>query len=193
MDEFLKEYLHRGFGQMNKSEIEAWIFHALMKQTHYSGMTDFLLSSELRVSEAKIKNLRYNDALLFKDRVELFEDMRKMILNAQFRYDGKKIMFSLPNKMAQQLLREELYKKGHIYDTSFVSDNVVLFPEDLEDIIDIVYDDKDKNTLMTKLHTTKTAPFSVKLKETLDKIYKPANKIVTFSIEVLKLISLLNN
>lgn len=49
---FIDEYVNRGFGSMNKNDLEVWIFDYLL-QGRLTGMSNYEISVELRIPESK--------------------------------------------------------------------------------------------------------------------------------------------
>ena len=64
-DEFLKEYLSRGFGNMPKRDIDVLIFHLFEKNGVFVGKTNFEIARILRTTPNKIKSLKYESVLRF--------------------------------------------------------------------------------------------------------------------------------
>lgn len=190
MKDFIRNYLARGFGKMSKSEIEAEIFHRMMELSCYATLSDFELSMTMKVSEAKIKNLKYNDALMYKEKKEIEKSLRESLLKATFRFDGKRIVFSLPNRIEQQMLKEKLATYNRVYDTSFVSDNVVLYLADLIFIINIIYTENEKTELLAKLKVKDDDGLFDKIIKKISNIFDTAKKTVDFSIKVSELVKI---
>ena len=190
MKDFICNYLARGFGKMSKSEIEAEIFHRMMELSCYAMLSDFELSMTMKVSEAKIKNLKYNDALMYKEKKDIETSLRESLLKATFRFDGKRIVFSLPNRIEQQMLKEKLATYNRVYDTSFVSDNVVLYLADLIFIINIIYKRNEKTELLAKLKVKDDDGLFDKITKKISKLFDTAKKTVDFSIKVSELVKI---
>ena len=56
MQDFIDNYLKRGFGSMNKNDFEVMIMHELL-QGKLKGKSNYEISRELRVPESKVKRL----------------------------------------------------------------------------------------------------------------------------------------
>ena len=134
MEETLKnvidQYLARGFGTMNKNDFEVWIFHYLM-QHQLQGKSNYDISVALKVPEQKVKRLRYESELKYPTTNDT--DRRQMLFeaisHAKFRQvkgkDGQ-IMFALNDKMLRSYLENQLINDGRFYDSSFMSNIIVL-------------------------------------------------------------------
>jgi len=67
---FLKEYMSRGFATLSKREIDVLMMHILMKYSDISDESNFELSLKLKLSESKIKNLKYEARLKYDNNDE---------------------------------------------------------------------------------------------------------------------------
>ncbi len=153
-DELIDLYLSRGFGTMNKNDFEVWIFNHLMKDK-YSGKSDYEISIALRIPESKVKRLRYEAELKYsnaKDE-ERKKQLAEKIRKAHFvdTKDGQ-IKFSVDDRVLRSYLQNVLSKDGRFYDSSFVSNIIVLSVSDflyllqqlyLENWLDVVMKAKD--------------------------------------------------
>lgn len=136
MEEALKEvidqYLNRGFGTMNKNDFEVWIFHYLM-QHQLQGKTNYEISVALKIPEQRVKRLRYESELKYPSTTD--EDRRLMLIEAISRAkyrqvkDGQ-IVFALNDKMLRSYLENQLINDGRFYDSSFMSNIIVLSVSD---------------------------------------------------------------
>jgi hypothetical protein len=52
---FLSDYLSRGFGSMNKNDLEVWVFNQLLQDPNKQNYSDYDFSIELRIPQTKVK------------------------------------------------------------------------------------------------------------------------------------------
>ncbi len=62
---FLEKYLSLGFGILSKKETESLIFSIIEKSASLKGKRNYDLANELKITEAKLKNLRLDAAMRF--------------------------------------------------------------------------------------------------------------------------------
>lgn len=127
--EFLLNYIGKGFGLMNKSEVEVLLYHLLVKHQLLSGKC-FNDSLELEVSEAKVRKLLYESQLKYGehdiDRRELDFRTRvaKCLQHAYFDKDNKHIKFAVEDQYLRTYLYAKLRDNAMHADTSFNRDIV---------------------------------------------------------------------
>lgn len=125
-DTFLDEYLKRGFGSMNKTDLETLIFYALRKAKEGSELrSNYEWSLQLRVPEAKVKKWNYEADLRYIDvdpqslKVEFF----KLLANRdKFVMDERRVQFAVENRCLREMLAADLKKLGYFADGSFNSE-----------------------------------------------------------------------
>lgn len=64
--EFVAKYLTGGFGTMTKSEMDILIFHLISESKDIKDKSNYEVSNKLLIPEAKVKSLRLNAALKYK-------------------------------------------------------------------------------------------------------------------------------
>ena len=136
-DWLLKTCFER-FNSISKSDYDVAFFHVLMKNG-YGDKSDFELSRLLKLTETKIKNLRYKCNLEYP-MDESYEEQLKVILNkAAYKVDGNKIQFSIKDKMLRSYANNLLEEDGNFTDSSFNSSIVSLTPLDMVDLLKKLY------------------------------------------------------
>lgn len=132
-DWLLKTCFER-FNSISKSDYDVAFFHVLM-ENGYGDKSDFELSCLLKLTETKIKNLRYKCDLEYP-MDENYEAQLKAILNkAAYKVDGNKIQFSIKDKMLRSYANNLLEEDGNFTDSSFNSSIVSLTPMDMADLM----------------------------------------------------------
>ncbi|MFN3881515.1 MAG: hypothetical protein ACK4L8_08825 [Nitrincola lacisaponensis] len=128
LDEFLPKYLASGFGSMPKSEIDLLIFHLLTHTSEYRGKTNYELAGLLKVPESRIKTLRLNSALKYKDinsKAILSEVVLRFTKSEQFAvFDSGKVELSLEDPIEKREL--ENFLKVHGYHAEYTLNSEVL-------------------------------------------------------------------
>lgn len=146
--DFIEEYLKKGFGSMNKNDIEVLVFHLLLQEEKkeqrigLKGMTDFAISVALQIPESKVKRLRYEAELKYPN-----DDKKKALLDllstAQYKKENGKIIFVVTNKMLRLYIADLLFQGNNFFDTSFNSNIVSLYIEDFIILLKKVYNEND--------------------------------------------------
>ena len=137
---------------MNKNDFEVFIFSRLLLN-RYSGMSDYQISTELRIPISKVKRLRYEADLKYhasKDYKALFVEAMKGA-----RYDSEKpiIVFSIENISLRHYLRNLLMQRGNFYDSSFNSDIVKVSENDFLCLLeDICLNEDDKKDIKSTIN-----------------------------------------
>lgn len=126
-------YCKQHFGRLNKKDYEIIVFHFLLND-ELKGKSDFEISRQLRITESKVKQLRYEESLLFQLKDEEYQQMLiNLLSNSDFKFtDGKsKIQFCINDKMLRLYLHNKLNEIGSFADSSFNSNIVTITPKDL--------------------------------------------------------------
>ena len=127
-------YCRQHFGRLNKKDYEIIVFHLLMLRKDLKGKSDFEISRQLRITESKVKQFRYEESLLFQLKDDDYQQrMVDLLKNASFKFtDGKsKIQFCITDKMLRHYLHDKLNEIGSFADSSFNSNIVTVTPKDL--------------------------------------------------------------
>ncbi len=131
------------FGTMQKTEYESALFHVLMLNG-YGDKTDFELSRMLKISETRVRNLRYKCSLEYPIDEDYNEQLRKILMDATYKWDGNKIQFCIPDKMLRLYTNNLLVEKNSFSDSSFNSSIVLVSSMDLMEILKTLYDTDKK-------------------------------------------------
>lgn len=137
--EFINYYLERGFGTMNKNDVEVYVFNELTKDPKYVGFTDYQFSRELRIPQAKVKRLRYEADLVYGGRNnasyrKLFMDVLVKAVPKQGNHN--RIQFVMEDKGLYMYIDNELKKGGRFSDRSFNSEVMEISIDDLAYVLD---------------------------------------------------------
>ena len=122
------------FGTMQKTEYESALFHVLMLNG-YGDKTDFELSCLLKISETRVRNLRYKCSLEYPVDEDYDKQLRKILTEATYKWDGNRIQFCIPDKMLRLYTNNLLEAEGNFADSSFNSSIVSLTPMDMVDLM----------------------------------------------------------
>lgn len=154
MKKFIKNYIHDGFGKMNKNDFEVAIFNEIMKWDEYKDLSDFKLSTSLRIPESKVKRLRYEANLKYQEDdsfylIKFLEILSKSNVNN----DVEDIKLIVTDRSLRQYIKNAMYDKNLIIDTSFNTDIIITNIKDLEIIVKHLYD-KDIQKKILKQYKT---------------------------------------
>ena len=152
--EFINYYLERGFGTMNKNDVEVYVFNELTKDPKYVGFTDYQFSRELRIPQAKVKRLRYEADLVYGGRNnasyrKLFMDVLVKAVPKQGNHN--RIQFVMEDKGLYMYIDNELKKGGRFSDRSFNSEVMEISIDDLAYVLDAcLFPAEEKEVIITQ-------------------------------------------
>lgn len=127
------DYCTQHFGRLNKKDYELAVFHLLL-QNELKDCSDFAISRRLKITEAKVKQLRYEMNLVIeKDDSAYREELMQLMSTASYKFadGGKKIQFCVNDKMLRLFLNDQLNQIGSFADSSFNSNIVSVTAKDL--------------------------------------------------------------
>lgn len=150
--EFIKDYLDRGFGSMNKNDFEVCIFHWLLNyDDNCKGKSDFVISQYLKIPVSKIKRLRYEASLKYEDKCDYRQELLDAIKNAKLQEGVSewKISLSIKDKILREYLSDILEKDGRFFDGSFNSNIVTLSSGSFVYVLEqVVLNDEEKKKII---------------------------------------------
>lgn len=132
IEEIIQSYLERGFGSMNKNDFEVWIFNEWRKLQD-KNLSDYAISKKLKISETKVKRLRYEADLKYSsdnDDDKLQEHFFELLKNAKYKKENSKIQFAIKDKLLRGYISDCLEKDGRFMDSSFNSNIVSIYISD---------------------------------------------------------------
>ena len=128
--EVIEQYLNRGFGSMNKNDFEVWIFNEWRK-SQSKDLSDYQISKELKISEAKIKRLKYEADLKYSfNEVELLDKFFCLVEKAKYKKEGEKLIFVISDKLLRQYITSVLEDDGRFLESSLTSSTVSIYIDD---------------------------------------------------------------
>jgi hypothetical protein len=145
---FLKIYLQNGFGRMSKTELDILIFH-LLSATSLSSYSNYELSRILKVSETKVKSLKYEASLRYgnNDDDSLKREFRSIIDKNNFKVIGDKIVICIEDKLLRNYIDYSLKSIGLFSDSSFNRELMTIHSDMFLDLLKSLYGDKVYNQL----------------------------------------------
>lgn len=127
------EYCTQHFGRLNKKDYELAVFHLLL-QNELKDCSDFAISRKLKITEAKVKQLRYEVNLVIEKNDSVYrEELMQLMSTASYKFadSDKKIQFCVNDKMLRLFLNDQLNQIGSFADSSFNSNIVSVTAKDL--------------------------------------------------------------
>ena len=127
------EYCTQHFGRLNKKDYQLAVFHLLL-QNELKDCSDFAISRRLKITEAKVKQLRYEVNLMIEKNDSAYsEESMQLMSTASYKFadGGKKIQFCVNDKMLRLFLNDQLNQIGSFADSSFNSNIVSVTAKDL--------------------------------------------------------------
>ena len=128
VDKFMEKYLNNGFGSMSKRDIDVLVMYLLIKYTKLKHENNFDLSMKLKLTESKVKNLKYEANLKYSKKLEegIKEDFLFLLNNAKLQVIGKETWISIvvEDIFLRNAIKAEVKKNGSFTDSSFNSEIV---------------------------------------------------------------------
>ena len=131
LEGFFSVYFEKGFGVMNKTDIETLLYHVLKERNLLNGKC-FDDSLALQISEAKARKLNYDSKVkyLYRNQEEvdvyLKKEVGRYLKKARFSSNGKEIIFAIEDKYLRVALNAKMRAEGDFSDSSFNKDIVSL-------------------------------------------------------------------
>lgn len=161
LTEILDVYLDKGFGVMNKTEIETLLFHVLRKNKLLTGKC-FDDSFTLQITEAKARKLIYESQIKYgeRDKNALLRHLRvsvgECLTRAYFSNNNKTIKFAIEDKYLRIALNAYLREHDYFADTSFNTDIISIDENAFAKIIPILVPNYQNDEVMAKLKEVAT-------------------------------------
>lgn len=137
VEEFIRAYIQRGFGSMNKNDFEVWIFSQLM-QGGLKGKSNYDISLELRLPESKVRRLAYEAQLKYPSGVSYKDLLSESLKKVKLSKDSNHLCFPIENISLRNYLSNVLKNNGSYIDSSFNSEIVKINIEDFAIILEVV-------------------------------------------------------
>ena len=156
LEDFMGIYLGKGFGLMNKTEIETLMYNVFKNHNLLTGKC-YQDSFDLKITEAKARKLIYESQVKygFDDRnmmdKHLRETVGKALENAYFAKNNSEIRFAIEDKYTRVALYAKLRANNYFADTSFNKDIVSLNEEAFTELVTLLVPNVDKETVLQKL------------------------------------------
>ena len=154
--DFMDVYLGKGFGMMNKTDIETLMFHVFKKHGLLSGKC-FDDSLKLQITEAKARKLLYEGEIKYetrnKDELLLYlrTKIGECLQNAYFSKNRKEIRFAIEDKYLRVALNAKLRENNYFADTSFNKDIVSLDEKAFQEMVLLLVPNVQKDEVLNRL------------------------------------------
>lgn len=152
LDDFLKQYIQRGWGSMSKRDFEVWIFHLFMENPTYEDKTAYDLALEFKIPESRVRNLQYEAQLKYglnsKNVEQYMKDQLLETLKKVKYKKSEKLQFVVTDKLLRQYISDVLSKVGRFFDTSFNSNIVSISIDDFVALITDLYGEEKMKELV---------------------------------------------
>ena len=156
LEEIMGVYFDKGFGIMNKTEIETLIYFVLKKHGLLTGKC-FDDSQKLQITEAKARKLIYESQVKYekRDRDALDAYLRKYIgdclVHATLVKNNKEISFAIEDKYIRIALNAKLRENHYFADTSFNKDIISLNEATFQRMVAILVPNYQREVVLEKL------------------------------------------
>lgn len=157
LDDFMEVYMDKGFGVMNKTEIETLMYHVFRKHDLLTGKC-FDDSFKLQIPEAKARKLIYESQVKYAGRNEddltayLRTSVGKCLTHAFLSKNGKEIRFAIEDRYLRVALNAKLRANHYFADTSFNKDIISLDENAFREMILILVPTFQKDKVLANLN-----------------------------------------
>lgn len=157
LDDFMEVYMDKGFGVMNKTEIETLMYHVFRKHDLLTGKC-FDDSFKLQIPEAKARKLIYESQVKYAGRNEdeltayLRTSVGQCLTHAFLSKNGKEIRFAIEDRYLRVALNAKLRANHYFADTSFNQDIISLDENAFREMIFILVPNFKKEEVLNKLN-----------------------------------------
>ena len=160
LDDFMEVYMDKGFGVMNKTEIETLMYHVFKKHGLLTGKC-FDDSFKLQIPEAKARKLIYESQVKYAGRNEdeltayLRKSVGQCLTHAFLSKNGKEIRFAIEDRYLRVALNAKLRANHYFADTSFNKDIISLDENAFREMILMLVPNFQKDEVLAKLNAVK--------------------------------------
>lgn len=198
MEQFINDYLKRGFGSMNKNDFEVFIFSRMLNgsvsglKLNCSNKSDYEISLLLKIPITKVKRLRYEANLKYCEDIETRSKLafKTAIKKVYLRKGGKQISFVIEDVSVRKYLDNVLKSKGRYADTSFNSEIVVISVDDLCILLENCLENNEKKQILAKIGSDEETNIVSSIKKAITNIIgkileKGTDALIDFGIDVI--------
>ena len=120
----MADFLKTGFGTNTKRQVDLKIFHLLSQYGKISSLSNYELSNTLKITESKIKSLKYESQLIHGpiSKSYMHESILKSISQCDYDYGTKRLRMSVEDPFVLNFLQGVAKKADGIPDNSFNSE-----------------------------------------------------------------------
>lgn len=142
VEEFLREYMIDGFGALPKKEIDILVMNLLLNYGELAGKSNQELSIFLRMTESRVKRLRYETRLKYPPEPDYVKQEFFYILSkAKYAIETGKIIFAIEDDYIRHAIQGQLKAKGMFADTSFNTELIKIDAQFLEAVLGELYNE----------------------------------------------------
>ena len=148
-EEFLKEYINKGFGTISKKEIDLLVFHLLSELADLDKISNYNLALKLKLTPTKIKNLRFERRLKYCQLTEeqikytFIESLKKSAIKVN--KTSSWLILSIEDSFVREAIKAILKDLAQLSDSSFNSELITLDFDAFASLMDRFYEEEIKN------------------------------------------------
>jgi len=152
VDKLLSRYLEHGFGTLTKREIDILMMHLIIEHSDLHETSNHELSIMFKITESKIKNLRYEAKLKHVEDQESYvkDEFLKLLQKSKFEVDKKRIIFSVEDTYLKSAIQGKLKQFGSFADNSFNSELVKISEDSFIELLESFYSQKERKAFEKK-------------------------------------------
>ncbi|MFZ3407957.1 hypothetical protein [Vibrio chagasii] len=159
VDTFIEHYLDRGFGSLSKSEIDTLVMHLLMQHSDLKHKSNYELSLDLQITEARIKSIKHKAKLQFLEDADDYikGEFFALLHHSKLQGENKqgepgKIIMVIEDSFVKQGVQGKLKALGHFADNSFNSEIVKISQASFVDLLEAFFTLQERTDLIAEVN-----------------------------------------
>lgn len=156
LTDIMDVYFDKGFGVMNKTELETLFYHVFWKHDLLTGKC-FDDSLKLQIPEAKARKLIYESQVKYKTRNQedldcyIRQSVGECLTHASLVKNNKEVRFAIEDKYLRVALNAKLRANNYFADTSFNKDIISLDEASFIKMVTLLVPNFQKDQVLDKL------------------------------------------
>jgi len=173
-DDLLGMYLLRGFGALSKREMDVLMMHLMIKHSDLGKFSNHDISIKFKITESKVKNLRYAGKLMFIENSEEYikNEFYELLKKADFHSEEKIITLVVEDTYLRNGIQAKLKSIDKYADTSFNRELLKISENSFYELLESFFSVEERKQFEDELNDAIKQEKKISLKEALKDIFK---------------------